>query len=415
MKIYQVGGAVRDRLLGKTPNDVDYVVVGSNPAEMISLGFEPVGKGFPVFLHPETKEEYALARKEIKSGHKHTDFEFVFDESITLHEDLERRDFTCNAIAYDETINNYIDPFGGREDIQKRILRHIHAEHFVEDPLRVLRLCRFTAQLGFDADKNTVQLCRYMVNQGMLESLSAERIGMEIFKALKTQSFCRFVEMARGTGTLKAILPEIEEMWQVEENTQYHPEGNTGAHVLRALQAAEKCSPLVKYGILLHDIGKILTPLENRPCHCQHENCAAGLIGKIGQKIKAPAMYRIFASLAAAQHMKFHAIGEMKTAKLFNLAEAMTVNHTCYVNEFIEVCRADLISTRKENKEAAMAQFEKNARLLKFCCAVLASIRAKDVPNFERLPKDESFNEIYRQYKINMLERKIKSFEQAQT
>ena len=253
MKIYQVGGAVRDRLLGRIPNDSDYVVVGLTPDEMLRQGFTEVGKGFPVFLHPLTREEYALARKEIKTGDKHTDFEFIFDESVTLREDLERRDFTCNAIAYDEETGEYIDYFGGQDDIKNKILRHVNAEHFVEDPLRVLRLCRFSAQLDFDAAPATVELCRSMVQKGMLEHLTAERVWIELLKAMKTPAFYRFIELAREVGALKIILPEIEALWKVPERTDFHPEGNTGAHVLHTLKLAEN-SPLPSIRNLAKDL-----------------------------------------------------------------------------------------------------------------------------------------------------------------
>ncbi len=406
MKIYQVGGAVRDRLLGRIPNDSDYVVVGSTPDEMIKQGFTEVGKGFPVFLHPLTREEYALARKEIKTGDKHTDFEFIFDESVTLREDLERRDFTCNAIAYDEEAGEYIDYFGGQDDIKNKILRHVNAEHFVEDPLRVLRLCRFSAQLDFDAAPATVELCRSMVQKGMLEHLTAERVWIELLKAMKTPAFYRFIELAREIGALKIILPEIDALWEVPERMEFHPEGNTGAHVLHALKLAEKSPVLVKFGLLVHDVGKLLTPEEELPSHKKHESQSRQLVYKICNRLKTPNRFRDFATMAAEQHMKFHYIPVMRVGSLYDLADKMTIGHTCYVNEYIDVCRADFESTISTDKQRS--EFAPSAEKLKLACRVIETVKAEDVPGFNKLPKDETFKERLREYKISVLQAEIK-------
>lgn len=211
MKIYEVGGAVRDYVMNKKPHDFDYVVVGSSPQEMIKSGFIQVGKSFPVFLHPETKAEYALARKERKTGNKHTDFEFEFSPDITLSEDLRRRDFTCNALAKDIDSGEIIDETGGIEDIRKKVLRHIDAFHFVEDPLRVLRMCRFSAQLGFDIDPETMVLAKKMVADGMLLNLSAERFREEFLKALQSERFSLFIKAMEECGALKFLLTELSE------------------------------------------------------------------------------------------------------------------------------------------------------------------------------------------------------------
>ena len=219
MKIYQVGGSVRDRLRGRQPQDYDYVVTGASPEEMLARGFVRVGKDFPVFLHPESKEEYALARKEIKTGCGHADFSFIFNPSVTLEEDLERRDFTCNAIAFDPQTDEYFDPFNGRKDIENRVLRHINTEHFQEDPLRVLRLCRFAAQLNFTPAPETLELVARMTAEGQLVHLSAERIWKELEKALRFPDFPRFVQTARTCGALEAVLPEVNRLWNTPERT----------------------------------------------------------------------------------------------------------------------------------------------------------------------------------------------------
>lgn len=407
MKIYQVGGAVRDKLLGKAPNDCDYVVVGATPEEMLKQGFTEVGKGFPVFLHPVTKEEYALARKEIKTGDKHTDFAFVFDKGITLKEDLERRDFTCNAIAYDFENGEYIDYFGGREDIRNKILRHVNAEHFVEDPLRVLRLCRFAAQLDFEAAPETIELCRQMVGRGMLEHLTAERVWGEFLKAMKTRAFYKFVALARQIGVLKVVLPEIDALWSVPERTEYHPEGNTGEHVLNALKASAKDSALVMFALLLHDVGKLLTPKEELPSHKGHESNSRPLIYKICNRLRTPNRFRDFAVMAAEQHMRFHHIPEMRPGSLHDLAEKMTIGHICYVDEYTEVCLADFASTSSSDKKQESEKMLLAAEKLRLACRVIAEIKALDIPNFASLPKDERFKERLREYRIRILQENL--------
>lgn len=405
MKIYQVGGAVRDKLLQKKPNDCDYVVIGATVAEMQQQGYIQVGKGFPVFLHPATKEEYALARKEIKTGDKHTDFQFVFTPDITLKEDLERRDFTCNAIAYDEESGEYYDYFNGREDIKNKVLRMVNEQHFSEDPLRVLRLCRFAAQLDFKVDSHTLEVCKKMVSTGMLNYLPWERVWAEVLKAMRSSAFYKFIELARQIGALKFILPEVDILWQVPEKVKYHPEGNTGGHVLSALQAAKNESALVKFGILLHDVGKALTPKEELPSHKNHEMRGSELVYQACNRLKAPNRFRLFANMARAQHMKFHRIPEMRVGSLYNLACAMIIGHTNYVNEYISVCRADLMSST--HTEADLITFEQSAQKLSNACEIILSAKAADMPHFTELPRDESFKERLRDYKIRLLRDKL--------
>ncbi len=405
MKIYQVGGAVRDKLLQKKPNDCDYVVIGATVAEMQQQGYIQVGKGFPVFLHPATKEEYALARKEIKTGDKHTDFKFVFTPDITLKEDLERRDFTCNAIAYDEESGEYYDYFNGREDIKNKVLRMVNEQHFSEDPLRVLRLCRFAAQLDFKVDSHTLEVCKKMVAAGMLNYLPWERVWAEVLKAMRSSAFYKFIELARQIGALKFILPEVDILWQVPEKVKYHPEGNTGGHVLSALQAAKNESALVKFGILLHDVGKALTPKEELPSHKNHEMRGAEPVYQACNRLKAPNRFRLFANMARAQHMKFHRIPEMRVGSLYNLACAMIIGHTNYVNEYIAVCRADLMSST--HTEADLITFEQSAQKLRNACEIILSAKAADMPHFTELPRDESFKERLRDYKIRLLRDKL--------
>lgn len=407
MKIYQVGGAVRDFLRGVTPHDFDYVVVGGTTYAMEKMGFCKVGKRFPVFLHPETKDEYALARKEIKVGDKHTDFKFIFDKNVTLEEDIQRRDFTCNALARDIDNGEIVDYVGGKKDIENKILRHVNAEHFVEDPLRAIRLCRFAAQLDFMPAQDTLELCRKMVADGMLAHLSPERIWSELYKAMLNPKFYRFIEVAREIGALAVILPEVEKLWSSPEMLQIHPEGNTGDHVLTALKANPNVSPKIKFAILLHDIGKIATPVEFLPKHHGHEQRSKSLIKKICQRLRVPNEFTNFAILAASQHMHYYHILNMKPGKIYDLAHSMTLNQHCYVNAFIEVCRADFLSIDRPDMEAKMLKFEKKARILRKYCYGIKMIKATELPKFEKLPKDKNFYIYLRQYRIEQIIKKL--------
>lgn len=400
MKIYQVGGSVRDRLLGRHPQDIDYVVTGSSPEEMLARGFVRVGKDFPVFLHPESKEEYALARKEIKTGCRHTDFEFIFDTSVTLREDLERRDFTCNAIAFDLQTNEYIDPFNGRQDIQNHVLRHINAEHFQEDPLRILRLCRFAAQLGFSPAPETLELAAKMTAEGQLAHLSPERIWKELEKALRFPAFPQFIRIARTCGALKAILPEVDLLWQTPERTDYHPEANSGNHTLLTLEQAMDGNALIRFGLLLHDIGKTVTPAEILPSHHHHEQNGLDIIQAICARLKIPNHYRDFALMSCRYHMKLCKIPEMRIGTLVDFCEDLTRTGTADIDNFIEVCRADMHGCKRTITKKEDLIFEQNAARLRQIVAILQGIKATDMPNFAVLPKDEHFGSLYREFRI---------------
>ncbi len=400
MKIYQVGGSVRDRLLGRHPQDIDYVVTGSSPEEMLARGFVRVGKDFPVFLHPESKEEYALARKEIKTGCRHTDFEFIFDTSVTLREDLERRDFTCNAIAFDLQTNEYIDPFNGRQDIQNHVLRHINAEHFQEDPLRILRLCRFAAQLGFSPAPETLELAAKMTAEGQLAHLSPERIWKELEKALRFPAFPQFIRIARTCGALKAILPEVDLLWQTPERTDYHPEANSGNHTLLTLEQAMDGNALIRFGLLLHDIGKTVTPAEILPSHHHHEQNGLDIIQAICARLKIPNHYRDFALMSCRYHMKLCKIPEMRIGTLVDFCEDLTRTGTADIDNFIEVCRADMHGCKRTITKEEDLIFEQNAARLRQIVAILQGIKATDMPNFAVLPKDEHFGSLYREFRI---------------
>lgn len=407
MKIYQVGGAVRDKILGKKPNDFDYVVIGSNLEEMKNLGFEQVGKSFPVFLHPVTKEEYALARKEIKTGNKHTDFEFIFTPDITLKEDLERRDFTCNAIAYDEEKQEYIDYFNGLNDIKNKIIRHVNAEHFIEDPLRVLRMCRFAAQLNFDVDVDTLKLCTKMVNDKTLQFLSAERIWQEFEKAFSGGMFCRFIEIMHQIGALKEIMPEFDKLFFVPEKIKYHPEGNCAYHTLNALKFVNKENTLIQFAVLMHDLGKGLTPKHIAPSHTAHEMRGLEAIKNVCKKLKVPNKIERFAIISSLLHMKYYYIPDMKISSLYDLVSALNFGNKCYVEEYIKVCRADFESTQFADKNFERDRFLYAAEKLRKTKQILEHIKATDMPNYDKLPKDENFGLLFREYKIGRLKKEL--------
>lgn len=405
MQIYMVGGAVRDMVLGLEPHDKDYVVVGADAAEMTALGFEQVGKNFPVFLHPETKEEYALARKEIKTGDKHTDFKFVFDKSVTLQEDLERRDFTCNALVYDMQNHEIKDFVGGLKDIECKTLRHVNDAHFAEDPLRVLRMCRFAAKLDFDIAPETMALARQMVGDKMLHHLSAERIWQEFFKAFESGRFAQFVEAIRACGAMADLLPEVEKLWQTPERTDYHPEGNAGAHTLLALQHGAQAAPIVQFALLLHDIGKILTPAELLPRHIGHDVTGIGLIRQICRRLKVPNKYREVAETAAKNHMKFFCVPQMRIGTLRDFTAALTndFRYDKNLRYLFEVCRCDTLGRAGNISDEALQQYE---AAVKRCLAVfnrLTGVKATQMPNFAKLPKDAAFAARWREYQISLL------------
>ncbi len=399
MQIYQVGGSVRDKLCGRQPQDYDYVVTGSSPEEMLSLGFVRIGKDFPVFLHPESKEEYALARKEIKTGCGHKDFRFIFDPTVTLEEDLKRRDFTCNAIAYNPQSGEYIDPFNGQQDIQKRILRHINAQHFQEDPLRILRLCRFTAQLGFTPAPETLALVTQMTASGQLSHLSPERIWKELEKALHCPHFPNFINVARRCGALKIILPEVEHLWATPKHND-----NCGDRTLAALNQAADGNALVRFAILLQLMGENPAQTENVFLYQQHQQNASELIKGICRRLKIPNRYRDFALIACRHYGKLSTVLETQIDMLVDFCEELM--HTDIEN-FVAVCRADMHSRKQPVSAAQTALFEKNALLIRQVTEILQTIRATDMPNWKDLPKDQSFHRQYRAYRINRVRKML--------
>ena len=339
MKIYAVGGSIRNELLGVPPKDEDFVVVGSTIEEMLSLGYKQVGNDFPVFLHPETGCEYALARKEVKTGDKHTDFKFEFGPHITLKEDLLRRDLTVNTLAKDLETGEIIDYFNGQQDLEDGILRHV-SEHFIEDPLRVLRLAQFKTRFGFDVAPETMGLCKQMVKDGMLNHLTPERIWNEIEKALHTPNFHEFILFLDEIGALQVIFPELAALKDVPENVIYHPEGNAFKHTILTLKQVYNCffdmdphvevdtneMALLNFGLMCHDFGKQDTNKEEWPAHHGHDLLGLARVDRMCERLKIPNVYQEHAWLACKYHMKYYEFMKSKKKIQFDFVHDVTDN-----------------------------------------------------------------------------------------
>ncbi|GAB3258772.1 multifunctional CCA addition/repair protein [Chitinimonas naiadis] len=319
MKIYTVGGAVRDQLLGLPVKDRDYVVVGATPDEMLAQGYRPVGKDFPVFLHPRTQAEYALARTERKSGRGYKGFTVYAAPDVTLEDDLARRDLTINAIAEDEE-GELFDPYGGREDLARRTLRHV-GPAFVEDPVRILRLARFAARFGFEVAPETMALCREMVAMGEVDHLVPERVWAELAKGLMEQQPSRMFLVLRECGALARLMPELDALWGVPQPALHHPEIDTGDHVMRVLDyAASQDWPLdTRFAALCHDLGKGTTPEAEWPRHIAHEERGVPLVETLAERVKAPNDCRDLALLACREHLIVHRAAELRSSTVQDL------------------------------------------------------------------------------------------------
>ena len=345
MQIYKVGGAVRDRLLGKPVTDIDWVVVGATAEEMLAKGFRPVGADFPVFLHPQSGEEYALARTERKSGRGYGGFTFYASPDVTLEQDLIRRDLTINAMAEDEQ-QNLTDPYHGQRDLQARLLRHV-SPSFAEDPLRVLRVARFAARyagLGFTVAAETLALMHQLSGSGELEALTAERSWKEISRALMEDQPQVFIEVLRQCGALKVLMPEVEALFGVPQPQAHHPEIDTGVHTLSVLeQAALQRQPLtVRWACLLHDVGKGLTPQDQWPRHIAHEGKGLKLIKAVNERFKVPKDCQELALLVGQYHTHGHRALELKASTLLELLQSFDVyRRPQRFEEFIAACEMD--------------------------------------------------------------------------
>ncbi|MEK7303811.1 MAG: multifunctional CCA addition/repair protein [Pseudomonadota bacterium] len=342
MEIYLVGGGVRDKLLGLPVKDRDWVVVGATPEAMTALGYKIVGADFPVFLHPETKEEYALARTERKSGRGYKGFTVYAGPDVTLEQDLARRDLTINAMAEDAA-GRLIDLFDGAADLKHGILRHV-APAFSEDPLRVLRVARFAARFGYPVAHETLILMRTLVDAGEMETLVAERVWSELERALGEKQPVRFFEVLRECGALQRLLPELDALFGVPQPPEHHPEIDTGVHTLKVLAQAARLSPdaRVRFAALLHDLGKGTTPPEEWPKHLGHEERSVDLVRAVCQRLRTPNEYRDLALLVARYHLHCYRAAELRDATLLETLEALDAfRRPERVEAFLLACEAD--------------------------------------------------------------------------
>lgn len=343
---YLVGGAVRDRLLGRPVKDRDWVVVGVSPESMLANGFLAVGKDFPVFLHPQTREEHALARTERKSGHGYRGFVVHSDKDVTLPEDLARRDLTINAIAEGED-GTLVDPFGGQKDLADRWLRHV-SPAFAEDPVRVLRVARFAARyapLGFRVAPETRALMRSMVDAGELAHLVAERVSAELLRSLAEPAPAMFVRVLRNCGALRVIFPELDALYGVPQRIEYHPEYDSGVHLELVLQAAAKLAPgndRIAYAVLLHDLGKAVTPANILPKHIGHEHAGGPLVGAVNKRLHMATEHARLAELVCVEHLNVHRLAEARPGTTLELLERLDAfRRPETVEDVLLACQAD--------------------------------------------------------------------------
>ena len=343
MQTYMVGGAVRDELLGFAVKDKDYVVVGSTPEAMLAAGFKPVGKDFPVFLHPKTHDEYALARTERKTAKGYKGFVVHAAPDVTLEQDLARRDLTINAIAKTDD-GQLIDPFNGRADIQSKMLRHV-SDAFSEDPVRILRIARFAARLqDFQVAPETMALMRQMVQAGEVDALVAERVWQELAKGLIEAKPSRMFEVLRACGALQKILPELDKLWGVPQPAQYHPEVDTGVHVMMVIDyaAQQNFSLPIRFAALMHDLGKGTTPPDILPKHIGHEQRSVNLLKEVCKRLRVPNDCKELGVMVAKFHGKLHQALQMRPATLVEfLQELDAIRQPQRFNDFLKACEAD--------------------------------------------------------------------------
>lgn len=379
MQVYLVGGAVRDHLLGHPYHEKDYVVVGATPEQLLALGYQPVGKDFPVFLHPESKEEYALARTERKSGQGYHGFEFYTDVSVTLEDDLIRRDLTINAMAMDEEGQIY-DPYLGQQDLANKILRHV-SNAFVEDPLRVLRVARFAARykpLGFSIATETLDLMRQLAESGELNALTPERVWKETARALMEPHADIYFEVLEACGALKVLFPEIQALFGIPQRPEYHPEIDCGIHTLMSLHQACKAnySLDVRFAVLVHDLGKALTPEHELPRHIMHEERGIQPVTNVCDRLKVPTQTKQLALAVCKEHLKCHQAFSLKPGTLWRLLQRLDVlRRPERVEAFVQACECDARGRLGlEDRPYPQAEYVRNAM------EIVRGIKAQDLP-----------------------------------
>ena len=379
MDTYLVGGAVRDRLLGLPEGDRDWVVVGQTSAAMLARGFRAVGRDFPVFLHPHSNEEYALARTERKSGRGHRGFVVDADPSVTLEEDLGRRDFTINAIAQ-AADGSLVDPHGGTRDLELRLLRHV-GPAFSEDPQRVLRAARFMARfapLGFRVADETNALMRSMVDSGELAELVPERVWQELSRALASAAPSAFVRTLRDCGALAAILPEVDALYGVPQRAEFHPEVDTGVHIELVCDMAALLAPgdaMVGFAALVHDLGKALTPDHVLPKHIGHEHAGLKPLAAVCERLRVPQAHRKLAEMACREHLNVHRLDELRDDTVHDLlARCDAFRQPERIAQLVQVCEAD----KRGRAGHAGDDYPQGAMLLRLLKAA-QSVRGADV------------------------------------
>ncbi|MES2938302.1 MAG: multifunctional CCA addition/repair protein [Pseudomonadota bacterium] len=371
MQAFIVGGAVRDTLLGLPVHDRDWVVVGATPQEMIAAGFLPVGRDFPVFLHPETHEAYALARTERKTARGYHGFSFYAEPDVTLEQDLARRDLTINAMARDDA-GHIIDPFGGQADLEARLLRHV-TDAFREDPVRILRVARFAARYtGFSVAPDTVQLMRDMVANGEVDALVPERVWQELARGLMEARPSRMFDALRSCGALARLLPEVDRLWGVPQRADYHPEVDTGVHLMMVLDMAARLqAPLpVRFACLMHDLGKGTTPEDILPRHLGHEERSVELAQAVCERLRVPVDCRELADVVAREHGNVHRSDEFRPAAVVRLLERCdALRKPQRFEQVLLACECDARG-RLGLEERAYPQRERLMRALRAALAV---------------------------------------------
>ena len=358
MKIYLVGGAVRDQMLGYPVKEHDWVVVGASPEELIGQGYQQVGRDFPVFLHPKTREEYALARTERKMAPGYHGFSCDFNPNVSLQDDLGRRDLTINAMAMDSE-GHLIDPYHGEDDLRNKLLRHV-SNAFVEDPVRVLRVARFAARyqhLGFKLADETRSLMYEMVRRGELMHLVPERVWQEWHRSLLEKNPEQFIMTLRACGALRVVLPEIDALFGVPNTPHYHPEVDSGVHSLQVLSAvvAQSDDPVNRFAAITHDVGKAKTLVTDWPSHPGHDERGLAIIDTLCQRLRIPTQYRKFALLVARFHLKIHRLSELCANTIVNILEQSDAfRSSSFFDNLLVVCEADALGKglRTEYKQA---------------------------------------------------------------
>ena len=412
-KLYLVGGAVRDELIGVEPHDQDFVVVGSTIEEMLQKGYKQVGKEFPVFLDI-MGNEVALARKERKIGDKHGDFEFQFDENVTLEEDVLRRDFTVNALAKDIKTGEIIDYVNGQQDIKLNRLRAVRPDTFIEDPLRVFRAARFSAQLNYEVEPLTKRLCWKMAQEGMLKHLSAERVWKELEKALQPNNCSeKFMEFLLEIKALEDWFPEFIDLANAKEQKKFHWSENSFKHTMIALSRVQDCSAKIKFAVLCHDLGKGNTPENILPKHIGHDLRGLALIDTLCDRLKAPNEYRDFAKTFCLHHMRCHKMAQMKLAKQYDLVKCLSDNFKDkeLLEDFLTCAYADTFG------EEVPSEFNDDSRFFELCDRmrkIFDIMHGVNLQTFDERTQQmlmrhsgEDFGKVYNETKIRYLKSKM--------